>query len=884
MTRMPLRVARRIVAVASALVPRAERSDWRREWDAELEHQWTSLGRRRRLNWSTSMDLIRRAFGALPDAAWVRRQFTADADVVHDLRHAVRLLAKTPGFTLVALLIFAIGIGATTSIASLADTLLVRPLPLPGADRIVTLWERDTATGIGREDVSPGNAIDWISRARSFQSIAALEPWSLDYTGGDEPSVMLATKVSEGFFDVLGAPMLHGRAFLPQEHRRGNDRVVVLGHGTWDRRFGADPGIVGRAIQLDNQPYTVVGVTPPGIELRLFDTRTERAVWLPKYFEDYEPKIRASGYWNVFGRLKPGVTAEQAGAEFSAISAQLATEYPRTNRNIVAELVPLRTHLAGSLHALVPLLTGAAALVLIVACANVANLLLARGSARGREFAVRQALGAGRGRVIRQMLSESLLLATLGGALGLLVARWSLDLIARLRPVDVARIDHIPLDARAAVITVGLTLLAAVAAGFAPALQLSRPSASTALREGQSGGSRRGVRGALVVVEVALALLLVIGAGLLLRSFARIQQVDPGFQRDKVLALQVFLYDRQNEKPEGRAVFMQRALDGMRALPGVASVGAVSAMPFIEANINIQGALAVIGRPPAGPDEDARIFLTVAAGDYFQTMGIPVERGRVFTDRDTATAPRVVVVSRAAARKHWPGSDPIGSKVRFRFLGTVQEAEVVGIVGDARHDALDEPGRPEMFIPHPQSPMGSMTFVVRGGEGSPTAIADLKQVIWALDPLQTFYRTATLDELVARTLVGRRFSLVLLGGFAAAALLLAAAGLFAVISSSTSRRSREFGVRMARGAGRREIVGLVLREGLLLAGIGLIVGVAGALWLTRFLRSLLFGVTATDPATFVAVAGAILGIALVSCYLPARRALRIDPVRALRID
>jgi putative ABC transport system permease protein len=510
--------------------------------------------------------------------------------------------------------------------------------------------------------------------------------------------------------------------------------------------------------------------------------------------------------------------------------------------------------------------------------------LIARGVMRGREFAVRQALGAGRGRVIRQMLTESLMLATFGGALGLLIARLSLDLIARLRPSDVAGVDQIPLDARAAAITIAVTVVAAVVAGLAPAVQLSRPAAATALREGQSGGARRGIRGMLVVVEVALALLLVVGAGLLVRSFLLIQRVDPGFKRDQVRVLQVFAYDRSNQKPEARALFVQRALEGMRALPGIAAAGAVMAMPFIEANMNIQGLMAVVGRPPAPPGEDTRIFLNVVTGDYFQAMRIPLVRGRLFNDRDLATSSKVVLVSRAAARKHWPDGDPIGSKVKFRFHGTPYEAEVVGIVGDARHDALDQPARPELYLAHPQAPTGAMTFVVRSRTDSPVTMEDLKKQVWALDPLEPFYRTATLDELISRTLVGRRFSLVLLVGFASVALLLAAAGLYAVISSSTSQRTREFGVRIALGAGRREIVGLVLREGLVLAAVGLLVGVGGAFWLTRFLQSLLFGITATDPMTFVAVGSVVLAIAIIACYIPARRAIKVDPLTALRTE
>jgi putative ABC transport system permease protein len=675
--------------------------------------------------------------------------------------------------------------------------------------------------------------------------------------------------------------MLHGRAFLPQEYQRGAGRVVILGHGVWETRFGADRSLVGRAVQFGGEPYTVVGVMPPGVELQLLG---ERTMWLPKYLEDHEPKIRTTGYWNVIARLRPGVSLEQARAEMDGISRQLASEQPRSNKNIAAEVLPLRHHLAGSLHALVPLLAAAAVLLLVVACANVANILIARGALRGRELAVRQALGAGRGRVVRQLLTETLLLAAIGGGLGLVVARWALDLIAKLRPADVARVESIPLDMRSAVIALGLTIVASIVAGLAPAMQLSRPAAATALREGQSGGARRGVRGALVVVEVALALLLVVGAGLLLRSFALIQRVDPGFHRDHVRALQVFAYDRANEKPEGRAIFVRRVLENIRTLPGISAAGAVSAMPFIEANINIRSEMQIVGRPPAPPGDDSRIFINVAAGDYFQAMGMSLQRGRLFNERDIAGSPPVVLISRSAARQHWPGSDALGSKVKFRYHGRPFEAEVVGIVGDARHDALDQPSRAELYLPHAQAPTGSMTFVVRSRDGSPVTMMDLKKQIWALDPLEPLYRTATLDELVDRTLVGRRFGLVLLAGFAAAALLLASAGLYGVLSSSASHRTREFGVRIALGAGRREIVGLVIREGILLAAIGLVIGLGGAVWLTKFLRSMLFGVTPTDPVTYSAVAVGILLIALVSCYLPARRAVKVDPLIALRAE
>ena len=828
--------------------------------------------------------MVRRSLGSLADAAWFRRQLTGDADAVHDAAHGVRMLAKSPGFTAVALLVLAIGIGASTAIASLADALLFRPLPIPEAQRVVTLWERNRLTGVGRDDVAPGNAIDWVTRPASFAAAAAVEPWSLDFTvPGGEPEVLYAARVSERFFDVLGLQMLYGRAFTPAEFIKGNDRVVILSHGAWKERFGADATVVGRVIQLDHLPYVVVGITPPGIDLRLFEARREPRAYLPKYFQDFEPKIRGTGYWNVLARLKPDVSLQQAREEMDVLSAELARDYPNSNRNTVAEVVLIRDHLAGSMRSLLPLLFGAAGLLMLVACANVANLILARGASRGREFAVRQALGAGRGRLIRQMLAESLILATAGGAIGLVLAYWSLRAIAALRPVDVSGADHIALDWRVAAIALGLSLFAALLAGIAPAWQLSRPSAAALLRHGSSSSSARRVRAALVVVEVCLALLLAVGAGLLVRSLREIQRVDPGFVRTQVFALQVFAWDR-NDTPPKLAAFFDQVLDRMRGLPGVAAAGAVSAMPFIEANINMRSAIAINGQPATVPGDDALVHTTIVAGDYFRAMNIPLERGRLLDRTDTVETRRVAVITRSAARKFWPGVDPIGSRVRIRFQGRSLESEVVGIVGDVRHDALDRPGRPEMFLAHPQTPFGSMTFVVRTQAGSPASMQALKQQVWALDPLQAFYRTATLDELVSRTLVGRRFSVFLLTGFGAAALLLAASGLYGVMSFSTGQRSREFGVRVALGAQPADILSMVVVEGLKLAFAGIIVGMVAAMWLTRLLKGLLFGISATDPLTFGVVVAAILMISVLSCFVPACRAVRSDPLITLKAN
>jgi putative ABC transport system permease protein len=910
MPRLALRAALGLVRVIAVLVPAPTRAQWTAEWSAELEHRSRQQGRCQAVNrdrlgdheqftihcltplsdsaWSRDMDLIRRALGALPDAAWLRRQFTLDADAVRDTAHGIRMLAKTPGFTVSVLLVFALGIGATTAVLSLTDALLVRPLPLPDADRVMTIWQVNRETGQGRLDVAPGNAIDLMQRTRSFEALAIAENWSVKHTipGGEPQQPLAAARVTESFFKVLAVPMLYGRGFGPDEYRPGANRTIVLSHRVWSERFGADKSVVGQvAIFDENVPYTIIGVMPPGIELRLVERtrRPEPLVWLPRpAFDDAERNNRTQGYWNLIGRLAPGVTLQQAEAELAVLSANLAREHPKTNATVAAEIVPVRAHLAGSIRALLPLFLGAAAILLVVACANVATLFLARGASRVREFAMRQALGASRGRLVRQMLTESLLLATFGGALGLLLARSALDTVARLRPPDIALVDRVAIDARSALISCGVTLLAALVAGLLPSVQLSRPAAARALREGRSSAGRRTHR-TLVVLEVAAAFVLAIGAGLLTRSFVNLVRTDPGFQADHVSVLQVFAYARQNT-PEKRTRFFAELVDRMRALPGVVAAGAVSSMPFGEAKIlSDKLPFTIVGRAPgAGPAP--LINIVPVAGDYFGAMSIPLLRGRSFDHTDSAQSPPVVLVSHSAAKQFWPDADPVGATVGFQLIGRRYEARVVGVVGDVRHETLDRPARAELFLPHAQSGFGSMSVVVRAAPGSPVTIRMLKEQVWALDPVLSIYSSGTLDRLVSKTLTGRRFNLFLLGGFAAATLLLASAGVFALVSFSTTQRLREFAVRMALGARGADIVRLVLVQAVALAMIGVAIGVAIALLLTPMLRTLLFGVTTTDPATFVAVGLGLVAIAAAACYLPAQRAVSIDPSLVLRRD
>jgi len=832
------------------------------------------------------MDLIRRALGALPDAAWIRRQFTLDAEVVHDVVYGTRALLKSPAFTTVTLLVFAAGIGAAIAIVSVADTLFFRPLAVQQPERVMTIWQRNHESGAERLDVAPGNALDWLARTRSFEALAIADPFTFNLNfAGREPDYLTAARVSEPFFGVLRIPALHGRLFLKEEYRRGAPRVVILSHALWTSRFGADPSLVGTALRLDaGDPFTVVGIMPPGVELRLFDDRARRAevqIWMPKPgFDEAEFKLRVYGAWNVVGRLRPGVSAARAQAELDLISGQLASEYPATNGRMSAQVIPLRTHLAGGLRDLLPFLLGAAVILLAVACANVASLLLARGTAREREFAVRQALGASRLRLVRQMLVESLVLAAAGGAIGLLAARWMLDVVGRLRPADIALVDRMPMDVRSAALACGVTAVAAVLAGLMPALQLSRPSSVMALREGR-GGSRRAIGRALVVLEIAAALVLVVGAGLLVRSFMLVERVDPGFARDyHVSVLQVFASNRIDTPPK-RIVFFEQALERMRALPGVIAAGAVTAMPFGEARVIARGMIEIPGHPTA-PGEDAFAYTTAVSGDYFKAMGVPLLGGRLFDATDTSASRQVVVLSRRAARQFWKGADPVGSRVRFQFSGTRFDAEVVGVVGDLRHEALDAPAAAEVFLPYAQSGFRALTFVVRTAPDAPIDLATLKEQIWTLDPLQTIFSAAHLEDLVSKTLSQRRFNVVVLGGFAIVTLVLAAGGVYGVISVSTSQRVREFGIRSALGATDGEIIRLVLAEGVKLCLVGIIAGVSVALPAAHLLEALLFGVTATDPITFFAVSAGLVVVGAAACYMPARRALKVGLAEALR--
>ena len=870
------RLARWIVSVAGTLVPSHQREGWRAEWRAEL----SSLDRL-----PTHVQRpVRRALGAFADAFWLRQRGVADFAWIDDVRIGTRQLVQHSGFALSAIGILSLGLAATITMFSVTDQILLRPLPYSDPDRIVTIWETRPASNEWLE-VAPANVLDWRERVRSLTHLVGVEPWSLDVLTDGRPEVWFAAKATEGLFETFGLTPLAGRFFRADEYQKGRDQVIVITEQFWRRRFAADPAVIGTTVRTDSGPLTIIGVVPAAFEPRVLATSSGfRDVWLPKAVEGYERQSRGSGYWAAVGQLKPGVSVDAAQAEMNAIAQQLAREYPRTNERSGARVVPLREHLVGDVRLAVVLLSAAVGLVLLIACVNVANLLLARGSAREREIAVRVALGARRARLIQQLLLESAVIATLGGVFGCAIASTALVAIAAYGPATVPWIDTLHLDWRAVLFATAMSLAVALIAGLLPAYRVARTGLATAGRNTATADTtQHRLRAGLVVFETALALVLVAGAGLLTRSFIGLINVDPGFERDRVLVAQVFAQDF-NPTPERLRAFADLALSRLRALPAVQRVGTVSAMPFIESNINIQGPFSIASRADAPTAEAPRAFLTIASPDYFEALRIPLESGRLLETRDGADSPRVVLISQTMARRYWPDDDPIGDKLRYRVFGRPVEADIVGIVGSLRHDSLDRDARDEIFMPFAQVPFGSMTFVLRTAGDAASLIEPVRAAIWTVNPQQTIYRTATLDELVTRTVAPRRFALAVVVGFAALALLLAVAGVYGVLTAIMTTRMREVGLRVALGASRADIVRMVVGRGLVLTTLGLIVGLLGALGAGQLLRRFLFGVTPADPVSIAAAAGVMMMAATVACYAPARRAAASDPIAVLRVE
>ena len=809
-------------------------------------------------------------------------------NIWQDMRYSARMLLKHPAFTLIAVITLALGIGANAAIFSVINTVLLRSLPYEDPDHIVTLWENNTKESLPRDDVSPANFLDWRERQQVFSEIAFANPNSLDYSGGEEPEVIRAAMVSKGFFQVFGVGALYGRTFLPEEYEAGKNQVVMLSHGVWQRRFGGDKNIIGKALTLDGEPTTVIGVMPPTFHLHLFDREEE--MWSPQVASDSMKQQRNATYLKVVARLKPDVSLAQAQADLNNIATQLAQENPNTNQGLGISAITLPEHLKGKWRRALVILFAAVGLVLLVACANVANLSLARGCQREREFSIRAAIGAGRGRIVRQLLIESLLLAALGCGGGLFLAVWGVQFVVAFNPGDIPRIDQVALDGFTLAFVAIVGFLTTLIFGLAPALQLSKPDLQSCLKEsGQTvtaTKARNRFRNTLVVTQIALAFVLLVGAGLVLRSFVSLLRVDPGFAADKVVAIQAFIWDRYN-KPELRETYTRETLEKIESLPGVEAAGVTTAIPLLESSQTSSLPFAVEGHPEQlGQEPVAQV--TIASPNYFSAIGARLLKGRLFNQFDDKNSTRVALINETMAKRNWPGEDPVASKFTLKRGGRDARGgttfEVAGVVTDQRQDGLDKTPREEFFIPYAQSPSGSTIFVVRT-KGDPNALLQsLKARIWESNNTQPFYAVTTMDQLVSNSLKARRFNLMLLGVLAVLALTLASVGIYGVISFTTGQRTHEIGVRMALGAQARDILKLVVGKGMALTLLGIAIGAVASLAVMRSLSSLLFNVSPTDPITFGFIALLLASVALLACFFPARRATKVDPLIALRYE
>jgi predicted permease len=806
--------------------------------------------------------------------------------LLQDLRYGIRMLAKSPGFTAVAVLTLALGIGANTSIFSVVNTVLLAPLPYKDSGRLVMVWGTNPREKIF--PVSPAVFSTWKAENHLFEQIAASTDDLDTITGSGEPEMVIGYDFSADYFHVLGAKPELGRTFLPEEDRPGGPNVAVLSDNIWRRRFSADPSIIGKTIQLGNAPFTVVGVMPPSFR---YPDKVE--IWTPLALPASASANWKDRYLRVIARLKPGVTLDEAQAQMSALAERLAREHPDTNTGEGVLLNPLRQQIAGDIRTPLLVLLGAVGFVLLIACVNVANLLLARAAAREREIAIRTALGAGRLRLLRQMLTESALLSLAGGAAGLLLAYWSTGFLLSLFPNNIANlsiptVQAIPIDARVLAFTIAATLLTGFLFGLVPALRSSRLDVNQTLKESgrtpMAGSRERRFRNVLVVAEIALSFVLLIGAGLLIKSFSRLTQGDLGFRTDNILALEAFPSPAKypEKEPEKLRAYVDRSVENLRAIPGVESAGAINFLP-LTGFWGLQE-FTVEGRPAPPKGQEPTADNRVVTPDYFKTMGIPLQRGRAFVTADGPDSPHVAIISASLARRFWNGEDPVGKRLNLGDSAKPDWNEIVGVVGDVHSFGLEEKLHDDLYRPFSQVYFPIVAFTVRA-KGDPAQItAAAKAAIWAVNPEQPFYKVIAMETLAAESIALRRVSMLLLTVFSSIALLLAAIGIYGVLSYAVAQRTHEMGIRAVLGAQQRDVLRLVLGDGMRLALAGLAIGLAASLALTRLMVSLLYGVGAADPLTFAGVAALSTGVALLACYLPARRAMRVDPMVALRYE
>ena len=873
-----------LIRFIGLIVPRRLRADWRQEWEAELHHRETQLAEWDKLDWKNKLDLMRKSFGALWDALLLQPRRWED-EMIQDLRFGVRMLLKHKSFTFIAIITLALGIGANTAIFSVVNALVFNPLPYPNPHELV--WV--TNDWRGNEIMGAGLLLTYQAQSQTFAHLAAFEAHTMTLTLQGQTEQINRVSATASLFPTLGVAPRLGRAFTPEEDQPGAPHVVVLSHDYWQRRFGGDPAVVGQEFPLGKEKWTVIGVMPPDFRF-LPERRTGGRIdiWVPLAI-DTQRELKGESsviLENVFGRLKPGVSLEQARAELALLSRPLIEAHPET-AGTEAKLIPLAERLVGHLRRALLVLFGAVGFVLLIACANVANLLLARANVRQKEMAIRAALGAGRTRLIRQLLTESLLLSVVGGAAGLLLAWFGVKALVAFPPEDFLQLNVSRLDGTVLSFTFVATLLTSVVAGLIPAWQASRVDVNESLKDGARSASLfqrksgRHVAPALVIGELALTLVLLIGAGLLINSFLRLRSVDPGYNPEHLLMLEIS--PRFEKYPSGsaqRTRFERELFARLNALPGVQAVAYSEKSPMADFGIIGRHRLTLVGRTPEREEAKPLAEIHYVGPEYFRAMGAPLRAGRGFTEQDNEQASRVTVINESLARRHFAGADPIGQRIldERKF-----ELTIIGVVSDMKRYGLASESDAEFYLPMLQYPrFNGVCWAIRATGDPLKLVPSVRQEVKTLEADHFFGDAITMEQRLSDSLAPRRFQLWLFGLFATVALVLAAVGVYGVISYSVSRQTHEIGIRLALGAQRSDVLWQVVRQGMKSAFTGVVVGILAALWLTRLMESLLYNVKANDPATFALISLLLISVAFLAAYLPARRATKVDPMIALR--